>query len=162
MVAGLMRSMPFYFLATALFLAFSVLFWNPLPLSLSYGMRGLALMAGSLAFFPGLALTLWGRLTLGRMYSVSNLLSAQLHADHQLVMSGPFAVVRHPMYLGLIVAAVGSLLLYQTWTTVAFAVFAPFLLVRARREEQALSAEFGEAWQAYSARVPMILPNWRR
>jgi protein-S-isoprenylcysteine O-methyltransferase Ste14 len=66
------------------------------------------------------------------------------------------------MYLGLITASAGNLLLYQTWTTVAFAILAPFLLLRACREEQVLSTEFGEAWQVYAARVPMIFPRWRK
>jgi protein-S-isoprenylcysteine O-methyltransferase Ste14 len=159
---GWLRSAAFYLLATALFLVFSIVFWQPLPLTFSPAVRVLALAAGALTFFPGLAFVLWGRLALGKMYFVSTSFGTQLYANHQLVTSGPFAFVRHPMYLGLIAAAVGGLLFYQTWTTVAFAAFAPFLLLRARREEQALSAEFGEAWQAYAARVPMILPRTRR
>jgi protein-S-isoprenylcysteine O-methyltransferase Ste14 len=158
---GWLRSVVLYLLATALFLAISILLWKPLPLLLSPGMRGLALLMGTLIYFPGLAFTLWGRMALGKMYFVSTSLGAKLFADHQLVTSGPFAIVRHPMYLGLIAAA-GSLLLYQTWTTVVFAVFAPFLLLRAQREEQVLSAEFGEAWQVYAACVPMIFPFQNR
>ncbi len=56
----------------------------------------------------------------------------------------------------------GSLMLYRTWTTAAYAFFAPLLIFRARREEQTLAAEFGEAWQTYTARAPMILPCWKR
>ena len=161
-VLGWPRSVAFYLLTTALFLAFSVIFWKPLPLALSPGIRALALAAGTLIYFPGLAFLLWGRLTFGKMYFVSTAFGAQLYADHQLVTRGPFAIVRHPMYLGLIAAAVGSLLLYQIWTTAAFAVFAPFVLFRARREEQALAAEFGEEWRAYTASVPMFLPRWKK
>lgn len=160
--AGWLRSAAFYLLATALFIAFSVIFWKPLPLTLSPSIRSLALVVGALIYFPGLAFLLWGRLTLGKMYFVSTAFGAQLYADHQLVTRGPFAIVRHPMYLGLIASAVGSLLLYQTWTTTAFALFAPFILFRARREEQALTAEFSEEWQAYCRRVPAILPLLRR
>jgi protein-S-isoprenylcysteine O-methyltransferase Ste14 len=79
-----------------------------------------------------------------------------------LVTNGPFAIVRHPMYLGLITAALGSLLLYRTWTALAYALFAPFVLMRARREELALGAEFGEEWQVYCRRVPALLPRFRR
>jgi protein-S-isoprenylcysteine O-methyltransferase Ste14 len=160
--ASWLRSPTFYVLVTALYLTFSVLLWKPLPLSLSPRLRGLALVAGVLFYFPSLTFVVWGRLVLGRMYFVSTSLGVQLYADHQLVTSGPYAILRHPMYLGLMAAAVGSLLLYQTWTTVMFALFAPFLLLRARREEQALSAEFGGDWQTYSARVPMILPGWNK
>ncbi len=159
--AGWLRSAAFYTLTTALFLAFSIVFWKPLPLALSPGIRALALAAGALLYFPGMAFVLWGRLALGKMYFVSTGLGAQLYADHQWVTHGPFAIVRHPMYLGLIAAAFGSLLIYQTWTALAYAVFAPFLLRRARREEQALSAEFGEQWQAYCRRVPMLFPRWK-
>jgi protein-S-isoprenylcysteine O-methyltransferase Ste14 len=160
--ASWLRSPTFYVLVTALYLTFAVLLWKPLPLSLSPRLRELALMAEALFYFPGLAFVLWGRLVLGRMHFVSTSLGVQLYANHELVTSGPYAIVRHSMYLGLITAAVGGLLLYQTWTTVMFAIFAPFLLLRARREEQALSAEFGEVWQAYAASTPMILPRWKK
>lgn len=160
--AGWLRSAAFYLLTTMLFLVLSVIFWKPLPLTLSPSTHSLALVIGALIYFPGMALVLWGRLTLGKMYFVSTGFGAQLYADHQLVTHGPFAIVRHPMYLGLIAAAFGSLLIYQTWTTVLFAFFAPFVLQRAHREEQALSAEFGELWQTYCRRVPGFLPHLRK
>jgi protein-S-isoprenylcysteine O-methyltransferase Ste14 len=160
--AGWLRSPLFYLLATALFLALSVAFWKPLPLTLAPEIHSLALVTGVLLYFPGLAFLLWGRLTLGRMYFVSTAFGAQLFANHQLVTRGPFAIVRHPMYLGLIASAVGSLMLYQTWTTAAFAIFAPFVLFRTRLEEQALAAEFGEEWQAYCRRVPAFFPRLKK
>jgi protein-S-isoprenylcysteine O-methyltransferase Ste14 len=89
-------------------------------------------------------------------------LGAQLFADQQLVTSGPYNIVRHPMYVGLILAALGALLVYATWTTVYFAAFAPFLMMRARREEQVLAAEFGEKWAEYCRRVPALIPWLRR
>lgn len=160
--AGWLRSVGFYLLATAGFVGISILFWKPLPLAPSPQIQLLGLIAGSLLFFPGLAFLLWARLVLGRMYFVSTSFGAQLYADHSLVVRGPFAIVRHPMYLGLVCTAFGSLLLYHTWTTLAFALFAPCVLLRAWREEQALAAEFGEQWRAYCRRVPAILPRlWK-
>jgi protein-S-isoprenylcysteine O-methyltransferase Ste14 len=160
--AGWLRCALFYPLALAAFLGCSALGWRSLPLELSTGWRTLALIVGTLVYFPGLALLLWGRLALGKMYFVSTSFGAQLYADHQLVRHGPYALVRHPMYVGLITAALGGLLIYQTWTTAAFAVCAPFVLLRARREEQALAAEFGEQWQAYCRRVPAFFPHPKR
>lgn len=160
--AGWLRSAAFYLLATALFFAISIIFWKPIPLILPQGIRILVLTIGILIYIPGIAFVLWGRLALGKMYFVSTGFGAQLYADHQLVTHGPFAIVRHPMYLGLIASAFGSLLIFRTWTTVLFAFFAPFLLLRARREEQALAAEFGEQWQAYCRRVPAFLPRLRK
>ena len=121
------------------------------------------LVLGSLLYFPGLAFVLWGRLALGRNYFVSTGMGAQLFEGQQLVTSGPFAIVRHPMYLGLILAALGGLLLYQTWTMLVFSFFAPFVLRRARREEKLLAAAFGKQWQDYCDRVPAFLPRlWRK
>ena len=120
------------------------------------------LIVGCLIYFPGISFLLWARLVLGKMYFVSTSFGAQLFADHKLITSGPFAIVRHPMYLGLVVAALGSLLLFQTWTTLAFALFAPFVLRRAKREEAALAAEFGEEWQEYCHRVPAFIPRLKR
>jgi len=161
-VAGWLRSALFYFLATAGFVGISVGFWKPLPLALLPRVHLALLVAGSVIYFSGMAFLLWARLVLGKMYFVSTSFGAQLYADHKLVTNGPFAIVRHPMYLGLIAAALGSLLLYRTWTALAYALFAPFVLMRARREELALSAEFGEEWRVYCRRVPAFLPRFRR
>ena len=59
-----------------------------------------------------MAFVLWGRIALGKNYFVSTGFGVQLFADHQLVMKGPFAIVRHPMYVGLILASFGALLIY--------------------------------------------------
>jgi protein-S-isoprenylcysteine O-methyltransferase Ste14 len=114
---------------------------------------------GVVLYFPGLAFVLWGRLTLGRLYNVSTSLGAPLYTDHRLITHGPFAIVRHPMYLGIGAAAVGGLMIYRTWTLVFLAVNFLGLAVRARREEQALVAEFGEEWRAYCRRVPAWIPR---
>jgi protein-S-isoprenylcysteine O-methyltransferase Ste14 len=109
-----------------------------------------------------MGLVVWGRLALGENYFVSTGMGAQLFSGHRLVTGGPFAIIRHPMYLGLMLAALGSLFIYLTWTTLFFACFAPLMRVRAHREEQALSAEFGEQWQAYCRRVPAFFPRLRK
>jgi len=154
--------LPFYLVASVLYFGFCFLIWRPLPLSLSPAMRTAALALGTLLYFPGLGLALWGRLALGRMYNVSSGFGVQLYAGHRLATGGPFRIVRHPMYLGIIVAALGGLLIYHTWTTLFLAVNFLFLRLRARREEQALAAEFGAEWEAYRRRVPGWNPLARR
>jgi protein-S-isoprenylcysteine O-methyltransferase Ste14 len=158
-----LRSLPFYLFATLLFIGAGLLLWHPLPLRLTSDMLTVALIAGALLYFPGLVLVLWGRLALGKMYFVSTSQAVQLFAGHELITSGPFAIVRHPMYLGLILSALGGLLIYQTWTMVAFSLLAPFVLRRARREERVLAATFGEQWQSYCRHVPALFPRlWRK
>ena len=160
--AGLLRAPLFYAAASVGYFGLCYLIWRPLPWPLSASGRAFSLLLGSLLYFPGLALVLWGRLALGKSYFVSTGLSAQLFTGHELVTSGPYAIIRHPMYIGLLLAAWGSLLIYATWTTAYFAVAAPAVLMRSRREEAALAEEFGEQWQEYCRRVAAFLPRLRR
>ncbi len=159
---GLLRSPVFYLLASVAYAGLCLALWLPLPVTPSPVARILSLSAGGVLYTAGLALVLWGRLTLGSMYNVSYSFDAQLYADHRLVTRGPFAIVRHPMYLGILLAGLGGVLLYRTWTLVFFAANFLGLLVRARREERALAAEFGLAWRDYCRHVPFILPVFRR
>jgi protein-S-isoprenylcysteine O-methyltransferase Ste14 len=160
--AGWLRSPLFYALALIAFLAISIAGWQPLPLDLPPSYDWLALLLGSLFYFPGIGLVIWGRLALGSMYFVSTSLGAQLFQDHQLLKTGPYAMVRHPMYLGLVLVALGSLLIYWNWTCLLFLIFSPFVLLRARREELALAEAFGREWQEYCRAVPAFLPRFIR
>jgi protein-S-isoprenylcysteine O-methyltransferase Ste14 len=154
-----LRSPWFYLITSAVFFGVCFLGWKSLPLEASHSTRIWMLLLGSLLYFPGMSLALWARLELGKNYFASTGLGVQLFADHQLVTSGPFAILRHPMYAGIILAAFGSLLIYSTWTTLLLACFAPLITARAHREEAALAAEFGEQWQAYCNQVPMWIPR---
>lgn len=160
--AGWLHSWWFYLASSLIFFGIAYLGWKPLPLIFSPSTRVALLIVGALLYFPGLLFLLWARLTLGKNYFVSTGFGAQLFKGHQLVMSGPYATVRHPMYVSLILAAIGALLIYMTWTTVYFALFAPLTLTRAKREEQALSAEFGEQWRDYCKHVPAFIPHLRK
>jgi len=161
--ANQMLRAPTYVIISIGYFGLWYILWRPIPLSLSIPARIAALILGALLLFPCLALVLWGRLTLGQMYNVSSTLGAQLYADHRLITHGPFAWIRHPMYVGVIMASFGGLLIYRTWALVFAATTFLGLTVRARREEQALAAEFGGQWQAYCQRVPAWIPrlHWR-
>lgn len=152
-----LRSSWFYLVSLAVYFGICYTAWIPLPLTILPQFHIWMLVLGSILYFPGMGIALWGRLTLGKNYFISTGFGAQLFANQQLVTDGPFAIVRHPMYLGLILAAFGSLLIYATWTTLLFACFAPLLTFRARREEVVLATEFGEQWQDYCKRVPAFL-----
>ena len=136
-------------------LAVFVRLYRPLPVRLSRPLRVLALVVGSVLYTAGVGLILWGRFALGEMYYVSTAFGAQLFAGHRLVTSGPYALVRHPMYAGATLWALGGTLLFRTWGFLVLLAAVPAVLfVRARREEEALAAEFGEEWRAYARRVP--------
>ncbi|HEX8966245.1 MAG TPA: isoprenylcysteine carboxylmethyltransferase family protein [Chloroflexota bacterium] len=132
--------------------------WRPLPLRLSPAGRLTASASGAVLSLLGMGLVIWGRLALGRMYNVSSALGNRLYADQELVTTGPFALVRHPMYVGALIACVGGVLLYRTWAAVMILAHEAVFWVRAGREEQALAAEFGDTWRRYARRVPSGVP----
>ncbi len=154
-----LRTRTFYFLASVGYFGFCYRLWQPLSPLQSRLARVVAYILGVIFFFPGLALVLWGRLTLAQLYNVSSSFGAQLFADHRLVSHGPFAYLRHPMYLGILFIGVGGIFLYRTWTFVFLLLHFPALALRARREEQALSEQFGAQWKAYCQAVPGWIPR---
>jgi protein-S-isoprenylcysteine O-methyltransferase Ste14 len=156
---SLLRSPVFYLFTSLTYFTFCWLLWRPIPLALSESMRIAVLILGALLYFAGVGLVAWGRLALGRQYFVSTSQASQLFAGHRLVTSGPYALVRHPMYLGILLAGLGGILLFRTWTLVFFSLNFLGLLVRARREAQVLAAEFGEEWQGYCRKVPAYFPR---
>ena len=157
-VGKVRRWSPLYALVFLFFIGACVFLWKPIPLELTFGFNVAAVALGALLYFPGLALYVWGRFAIGDMFGTSSTSGAELYGDHRLVTRGPFARVRHPMYLGSMLAIFGGLLLYRTWTSVLLLVFTVLLPSRAHREEQVLAAEFGDAWDEYRRRVPGFFP----
>ena len=79
-----------------------------------------------------------------------------------LAASGPYARLRHPQYLGLILIMVGFLLQWPTLATLAmFPILAVVYRRLAVREEREVRDEFGEEWDAYAAATPRFLPRRR-
>lgn len=163
--SGLTRrilSAPIYLFGSTFYVIACYLLWQGIPIQPSVELRAVMLMSGSLLYFPGLMLFIWARLTLGGMYNVSSGFGVQLYRDQRLITTGPFALVRHPMYLGWFMAALGGVLIYRTWTPVFLLGNFPGLALRARLEDRALAEEFGEEWEAYRRRVPGWIPRLRR
>jgi protein-S-isoprenylcysteine O-methyltransferase Ste14 len=150
---------PAVFALAVAYVAGGILLWRPIPLELDANLQFVLVLVGSVLYFPGAVLYLWGYRTLGRMFGVSSTTASELYEDHRLVDDGPYAIVRHPMYLGVLLVAFGALLIFHTWAMVIYAPMALVVIVRARREENLLAAEFGEQWQLYKDRVPAWVPN---
>ena len=153
---------PAILVLTIAYVSVGVLLWKPIPLTLPTSLQLILMLVGSALYFPGLLWYGWGFKTLGPMFGVSSGMASQLYQHHQLVEKGPYAFVRHPMYLGVMMVAVGALLTFRTWAMVFYAPSAFGIVVRARREERLLADEFGEAWAKYRDRVPAWLPRIRR
>jgi len=124
------------------------------------GMTALAFATVTLAFGSAM-LGLLAVRELGKQWS----LTARVLDAHELVQSGPFAQVRHPIYsalLGLLLAT--GLALSTAWlTALAALIYLAGTHWRAAREEALLRAHFGSAYEDYARRVPRLLPRlWKK
>ncbi len=104
----------------------------------------------------GFALAWWARLHLGRLWSSS----VTRKADHHLVDTGPYALVRHPIYTGVIAATVATAVECGTGVAaLGAALMVAGWYVKARLEERFLRDRLGrEDYEAYARRVPMLMP----
>ena len=102
---------------------------------------------------------MWGLAFLRTQFGVSGLLGAELYQGHHLIKNGPYALIRHPMYAGVLLAAIGALLIFRTWAMLIFMPMSLVVVGRAEREEKLLKAEFGEQWESYASKVPKWFPR---
>jgi protein-S-isoprenylcysteine O-methyltransferase Ste14 len=115
---------------------------------------------GLLVIAAGVALCWWARLHLGRLWSAE----VTYKQGHRLVDSGPYRLVRHPIYTGFIMMYVGLAILCATLLALAgVLVMTVGLWLKARLEEQFLFEELGPViYGAYQARTPMFVPRMPR
>ena len=110
---------------------------------------------GTVITLAGQAFAVWARIHLGKYWSGT----VALKENHRLVTSGPYALVRHPIYTGLLSAVLGSALAAGTVEALAgFAVMIPAYILKWKREEWLMSLEFGAEYAAYKARTKAIIP----
>lgn len=102
----------------------------------------------------------WARIEMGRLWS--GYISRT--AEHRVVDSGPFALVRHPIYTGIIAAAFATAAIKATeQALIGAGLFVAAFWMKARIEESFLRSELGaEAYDSYRRRVPMLFPLGRR
>ena len=95
--------------------------------------------------------------TLGRQWKVV----AGLVEGHQLVTSGPYAMVRHPIYTGMLGLLLATGLALSVWYAVPVAIFLGWCgtLIRINSEEKLLREAFGERYAVYAKRVPALFPR---
>jgi protein-S-isoprenylcysteine O-methyltransferase Ste14 len=111
---------------------------------------------GAIIALGGGGVILWSRANLGEAWSFIPSAAEQ----SGLVITGPYRLVRHPIYLGLSMVAVGQAIAFSSgpaFVVVLVAVI-PSLLWRARVEEDLLTTVFGDRYLRYKTRTSMIIP----
>lgn len=100
----------------------------------------------------------WARVHLGRLWSSG----VTRKADHRIIDSGPYALVRHPIYSGLLLSLIVTAAAHGTLLSgLGGALMATSMVLKARLEERFLRRELGEdSYDAYARRVPMLVPFW--
>jgi len=86
---------------------------------------------------------------------------ARMRTDHQLIRNGPYARVRHPIYLGMLLFLLGLAVAFGHWLQLVVAV--PLFLVgtsiRTRLEDRLLEGQFGKDFEEYARSTPALIPR---
>jgi len=105
----------------------------------------------------GIAFACWARAVLGTNWSAA----VVLKQGHELIRSGPYRYVRHPIYTGLFVALFGTALETGAWRgIISFALIAIAIIYKYRAEEAFMIRKFGDEYYRYRAEVPALVPFW--
>ncbi|HVU19321.1 MAG TPA: isoprenylcysteine carboxylmethyltransferase family protein, partial [Rhizomicrobium sp.] len=97
----------------------------------------------------------WARIWLGALWSGQ----VTKKEDHRVIDTGPYRIVRHPIYTGILIAIYATAALKGTVLALAGALLITIgLWMKARLEERFLRDELGRDYDAYRTRVPMLMP----
>jgi len=97
----------------------------------------------------------WARLVLGRNWSGT----VTVKQEHTLVRQGPYVIVRHPIYTGLLAAGLGTAIAYgQIRGLIAVALFLLLFILKIRIEERFMREQFGDDYRIYQEQVKALIP----
>jgi protein-S-isoprenylcysteine O-methyltransferase Ste14 len=109
---------------------------------------------GAAAFASGLLLAVWARIHLGRNWGMP----MTERAEPELVTSGPYQFVRHPIYSGLLLGVVGTALATSLFGLILAVLLGAYFYYSASVEEKNLTVKFPTAYPAYRTATKMLIP----
>src|SRR5215831_5626403 len=109
---------------------------------------------GLAIFLLGLALAVWARVYLGRNWGMP----MTEKADPELVTTGPYRTVRHPIYSGIILAMVGTTIAVSLYWLVAVVLLGGYFVYSAVMEERYMTDRFPDTYPKYKQSTKMLIP----
>jgi protein-S-isoprenylcysteine O-methyltransferase Ste14 len=109
---------------------------------------------GLAIFVLGLALAVWARVYLGRNWGMP----MSQKADPELVTTGPYGKIRHPIYTGIILGMVGTAIAVSLYWLIAVAILGGYFLFSAVTEERTMAKLFPAAYPPYKRATKMLIP----
>ena len=114
-----------------------------------------AYWTGVAVLLAGVAFAVWARVHLGSNWSGT----VTVKEDHELIRTGPYAWVRHPIYTGLIAGLIGTAICSGTLrAALGVAIIATALYVKSRTEERFMLETFPGQYERYREEVPALVP----
>jgi protein-S-isoprenylcysteine O-methyltransferase Ste14 len=111
--------------------------------------------SGLMLAVPGFLLMLIAEKHLGKQFSVE----VTIQEDHELIRSGPYKIIRHPRYLGIVMLFLGISLTFRSYLAILVVIALLFVLIwRVSAEESLMRQEFGAEWDEYCAHSWRIIP----
>lgn len=127
----------------------TLLAWTLLPRTETTAVIGMAIL------IVGMSFTFWARAMLGRNWSAR----VTIKEDHRLIRRGPYALVRHPIYTGLLTSVLGSAIVFgRLHHFLAFGLITVAYWHKSRVEERMLTREFGAEYEQYRREVRALVP----
>jgi protein-S-isoprenylcysteine O-methyltransferase Ste14 len=111
-------------------------------------------VVGLIFLLSGLALAVWARVYLGSNWGMP----MTQKDEPELVTSGPYTLVRHPIYSGLLLAALGTSLTVSLYWLLALVVLGAYFIYSATVEEKIMTASFPTAYPSYRTKTKMLIP----
>jgi protein-S-isoprenylcysteine O-methyltransferase Ste14 len=109
---------------------------------------------GLAIFVPGLALAVWARLYIGRNWGMPMSRKDQ----PELVTTGPYHAIRHPIYSGIILGMIGTAIAVSWYWVIAVVVMAAYFIYSAVHEERYMSEQFPDTYPDYKRSTKMLVP----
>jgi len=109
---------------------------------------------GLVVFLAGLGLAVWARIFIGRNWGMP----MTEKTDPELVTTGPYSRIRHPIYTGIIVGMAGTALALSVWYLIVAAVLGGYFVYSALNEEKYMASQFPDSYPGYKRSTRMLIP----